>query len=84
MLHFSDCYGNITDKISEPHKATLLMQMLKSMDFIISVDYYENYKKAKAIFDDINLFAAQTELCDLSMEDIISEIKLYRNEKKLG
>lgn len=70
-------------KIKEPHKANLLMEMLKSMDFIISVDYYENYKKAKVLFDDINHFAATTELSDLSMEDIIGEIKSYRSEKKL-
>lgn len=69
-------------KIKEPNKANLLMQMLKSMDFIISVDYYESYKKAKILFDDINQLAATTELADLSMEEIIAEIKTYRNEKK--
>ncbi len=70
-------------KIKEPNKANLLMEILKSMDFIISVDYYENYQKAKTLFDDINYFAATTELSELSMEDIIAEINAYRNEKKL-
>jgi hypothetical protein len=70
-------------KIEEPNKASLLMQMLKSMDFITSVDYFENYRKAKNMFDDINDFAAKTELSELSMDDIIAEIKTYRREKKL-
>ena len=70
-------------KIKEPNKANLLVQMLKSMDFITSVDYFENYQKVKNMFDNINEFAAKTELSELSMEDIISEIKTYRREKKL-
>lgn len=70
-------------KIEEPNKANLLIQMLKSMDFVTSVDYFENYQKAKSMFDNINEFAAKTELSELSMEDIISEIKTYRREKKL-
>jgi hypothetical protein len=69
-------------KVKEPDKASLLMQVLKSMDFIDSVDYFEGYKKAKKIFDEINLLSSKTDLVNLSMEDIISEIKAYRSEKK--
>ncbi|MFM9839676.1 MAG: hypothetical protein ACKVOQ_15525 [Cyclobacteriaceae bacterium] len=70
-------------KVKEPDKANLLMQVLKSMDFIDSVDYFEGYKKAKNIFDEINKISSKTDLVNLSMEDIISEIKAYRSEKKL-
>jgi hypothetical protein len=69
-------------KVKEPDKANLLMQVLKSMDFIDSVDYFEGYKKANKIFDEINLLSSKTDLVNLSMEDIISEIKAYRSEKK--
>lgn len=70
-------------KIKEPKKALMLVELLKSMDFISSVDNFDNYLKAKDAFDNVNDFAAQTALSELTMEDIISEIKMYRNEKKL-
>ena len=70
-------------KIQEPKKAAMLVQLLKSMDFISSVDNFDDYLKAKEAFDDLNNFSSQTPLLELTMEDIISEIKTYRNEKKL-
>lgn len=68
-------------KIQEPEKALMLIELLKSMNFISSVDNFDNYLKAKDAFDNVNDFATQTTLSELTMEDIISEIKTYRNEK---
>ncbi len=70
-------------KIEVPEKAKLLEQLLKSMDFVSSVDYIENYVEAKRLFEEINQFTANTELSKLTMDDIIAEVKQYRNEKKL-
>jgi hypothetical protein len=68
-------------KVNQSDKINSLIQVLKSMDFITWVDYFDKYKTAKKLFDKTNDIAAQTELSELSMDDIINEIKAYRNEK---
>ncbi len=70
-------------KVEEPQKAAVLMQILKSMDFVQSVDNLDNYTKVKLAFEKLFNFSATTQLKELTMDDIIAEIKEYRNEKKL-
>lgn len=43
----------------------------------------EDFKKARQLFEEVNQIAAGTELSEMTMDDIINEIKDYRNEKKL-
>jgi hypothetical protein len=69
-------------KINEVGKATILVEMLKSMDFVTSVDYLDNLKKTRRLFDEVNQLATETELAEMTMDDIIAEIKTYRLEKK--
>ena len=43
----------------------------------------DDYTKARQLFEEVNEIAAGTELSEMSMDDIINEIKDYRREKKL-
>ncbi|MDB4900745.1 MAG: hypothetical protein JWQ63_26 [Mucilaginibacter sp.] len=69
-------------KVSERQKANMLVELLKSMDFIESVDYMDDLKSFKEAFDNINEIASSTDLKDMTMEDINKEIKEYRLEKR--
>ena len=71
-------------KITEPSKTLVLVEMLKSMSFVSSVDYFDSLQKTRQLFDEVNRLAEGTELQELTMEDINAEIKAYRLEKKLG
>ncbi|MCB9033097.1 MAG: hypothetical protein H6553_04610 [Chitinophagales bacterium] len=69
-------------KINENGKASILIEMLKSMDFVSSVDYFDNLIKTRRLFDEVNQLAAETELSEMTMDDIIAEIKTHRLEKQ--
>jgi hypothetical protein len=69
-------------KVSERQKANMLVELLKSMDFIESVDYMDDLKSFKEAFDNLNKIASSTDLKDMTMEDINKEIKEYRLEKR--
>ena len=71
-------------KVSEKQKANMLMELLKSMNFIESVDYMGDLKSAGDIFNKVNEIASKTNLKDMTMEDINQEIKEYRLEKRSG
>ncbi len=71
-------------RINESSQVPALVEMLKSMSFVSSVEYIESMIKTRRIFDEVNQIAAGTELAELTMDDIIAEIKDYRNEKKPG
>lgn len=68
-------------KLNQPEKAKLLMELLKSLDFISNVEYFDKYVKAKNLFDEINKLASHTPLSEISEEEINEEIKNYRNGK---
>ncbi len=71
-------------KIAEPSKTQALVEMLKSMDFVSSVDYFDSLKKTRELFEEVNQLAEGTELQELTMDDINAEIKAHRLEKKLN
>ena len=71
----------IVIKLNQPNKAKLLIEMLKSMDFITTVEYFDKYIKAKKLFDEINKIAAASPLSELTAEEINEEIKQYRDGK---
>lgn len=68
----------IVIKLSEPNKAKVLMEMLKSMDFISTVAYFDKYLKAKKLFEEISKIATDSPLAQLSLEEINAEVKRYR------
>ncbi len=70
-------------KIKEPAKTDSLIAILKALDFVESVEQLDDYKQARQLFEKVNEIAAETELADLTMDDIINEVKEYRREKKL-
>lgn len=69
-------------KVSERQKANMLIELLKSMDFIESVDYMDDLRSFKEAFNNVNEIASSTDLKDLTMADINKEIKEYRIEKR--
>lgn len=70
-------------KIKEPAKTDSLIAILKALDFVESVEQVDDYKQARQLFEEVNEIAADTELTEMTMDDIINEIKGYRREKKL-
>ena len=70
-------------KIKEASKTPALIEMLESMSFVSSVDYYDGFSETRKLFNEVNQIAAETDLPQMSMEDIDEEIKKYRSEKKL-
>ncbi len=71
-------------RINKSSKTQALVEMLKSLDFVSSVDYFDDLVKTRQLFDEVDQIASGTELSELSMDDIIAEIKEYRLEKKLN
>ena len=68
----------IVIKLNQPEKAKLLMEILKSLDFISNVEFFDKYVKAKKLFDEVNRMAAATPLAQLTEADINQEINHYR------
>ncbi|TAK45460.1 MAG: hypothetical protein EPO28_03725 [Saprospiraceae bacterium] len=68
-------------KLNQPEKAKLLMELLKSLDFISNVEYFDKYVKAKELLDEINKLASQTPLVEMTQEEIDEEISSYRHGK---
>ncbi len=71
----------IVIKLNQPEKARLLMELLKSLDFISNVEFFDRYVKAKKLFDEINRIAAQSPLAQISIEEIDKEISEFRHGK---
>jgi len=71
-------------KVNERQKANMLVELLKSMDFIESVDYMDDLNAFKAALNNINKIASSTDLKDITMDEINDEIKQYRLEKRSG
>lgn len=71
----------IVIKLNQPDKAKLLMEILKSLDFISNVEFFDKYVKAKKLFDEMNRMAAATPLAQLTEEEINQEISDYRHGK---
>ena len=71
----------IVIKLNQPEKAKLLMELLKSLDFISNVEFFDKYIKAKKLFDELNRFASQTPLAQMTEAEIDEEIKAYRHGK---
>lgn len=71
----------IVIKLNQPDKAKLLMEILKSLDFISNVEFFDKYVKAKKLFDEMNRIAAATPLAQMTDEEINQEISDYRHGK---
>jgi hypothetical protein len=71
----------IVIKLNQPHKAKILMEMLKSMDFVSTVAHFDKYMRAKKLFEEINRIAAASPLAQMSLEEISAEVKKHRHGK---
>lgn len=69
----------IVIKLNQSDKAKLLIEMLRSMDFISTVEFFDKQIKTKKLFDEINKLASKSELTEMSLDDINKEIMDYRN-----
>jgi hypothetical protein len=68
----------IVIKLNQPKKAKILVEMLKSMDFISTVVYFDKYVAAQKLFEEVNKIAAASPLAQLSLEEINAEVMGYR------
>lgn len=71
----------IVVKISQSSKVKSLIEMLKSMDFVSNVAYFDKLEKANSLFDEVNKLSQSTELASLSLEEINKEISDSRDGK---
>lgn len=72
----------IVIKINEKDKIASLMAFLKSIDYIQSVEYLEDYAQMKRFLVETNAIAAETELSKMTLDEVNEEIKAYRREKQ--
>lgn len=71
----------IVIKLNQPEKAKILMEMLKSMDFVSTVTYFDKYIKAKKLFEEVNRIAAASPLAEMTLDEINAEVKAQRHGK---
>ncbi|MBL7797038.1 MAG: hypothetical protein JNJ90_11145 [Saprospiraceae bacterium] len=71
----------IVIKLNQPDKAKILMEMLKSMDFVSTVAYFDKYIKAKKLFEEVNRIAAASPLAEMTLDEINAEVKAQRHGK---
>jgi hypothetical protein len=71
----------IVIKLNQPNKAKLLIEILKSMDFISTVEHFDKYIKAKKLFEEVNKIAANSPLAQMTAAEIDEEIRQYRHGK---
>jgi hypothetical protein len=69
-------------KVRERKKANMLVELLKSMDFIESVDYMGDVKSYKEAFNIIGESRLPTDPDEMTMDEINDEIKQYRLERQ--
>ena len=62
----------------------MLVELLKSMDFIESVSYMNDSNAFSDAFNKVTEIASSTDLKHITLEEINQEIKEYRLEKKSG
>ena len=66
-------------KLKYPEKAKLLMDLLKSIDFVSNVEYFDKYVKGQKLLEAINKIASKSELATMTEAEIDAEIKAYRD-----
>ena len=69
----------IVIKVNQVEKLRPLLNFLKSIDYVQSIEYFDKYEDFKQQLDRVNASAASTELSQMTMDDINEEIKAYRN-----
>jgi len=69
----------IVIKVSQREKLEALVQFLKSIDYVSSVEYFDKLQTFKKYLDAVNEVAANTELAEMTQDEIDEEIKAYRS-----
>ena len=57
-------------KIARPQKVNSLIQILKSLDFVVSVDHFDKYLRAKKLLDEINAESVKRGISQISEVEI--------------
>ena len=71
--------STIIIQVTESDKADALVRFLKSIDHITSVTQLEEYGELKRLLAQINHFSENTELVNLSSDDIDAEVRAFRH-----
>lgn len=68
-------------KVERPQKINYLIQILKSLDFVVSVKHFDKYTKAKNLLNEINAESSAKGLSCIKDKEIHRIIKSYRSGK---
>lgn len=71
----------IVIKVSQKDKLEPLLEFLKSIDYISSIEYFDELLDFKKKLDDVNQVAESTGLSKITLEEVNEEIKAYRGGK---
>ena len=71
--------STVVIQIEESEKVEALVRFLQSIDYISKVELLDKYVSARHLLEDINRIAAETELSQMTMEDIDAEVNAYRS-----
>lgn len=68
----------IVIKVTKSEKTSALLQLLKSMDFVVSAEYVDTLVSARQLFEEANRAASRTSLTELTEAEILAEINAHR------
>jgi len=71
----------IVIKTNNSAKAKHLVELLKSMDFVAQVEYLDKFVLGQKLLDKVNKIVANSELAEMTLEQVNEEISNYRNGK---
>ncbi len=71
----------IVIKVSQKDKLGPLLEFLKSIDYISSIEYFDELLDFKRNLDEVNRVAESTDLPKMTLDEVNEEIKAYRSGK---
>lgn len=71
--------STVVIQIPEAAKVEALVGFLQSIEYISKVELLDKYMNARRLLEEINRIAAQTELSQMTLEEIDAEVNAYRS-----
>ena len=71
----------IVIKVSQKDKIGQLLEFLRSIDYISSIEYFDELLEFKKKLDEVNRAVGATDLSQMTLDEVNEEIKGYRSGK---
>lgn len=71
----------IVIKVSQKDKLGPLLEFLRSIDYISSIEYFDELLDFKKKLDEVNRAAESAGLSKMTLDEVNEEIKAYRSGK---